>query len=93
MAFGSLETFQVMSKSSAMVSRKLQGEQMEEFQMGHKVDIVCRISNKARDDFEVSAQDSKETWLLHTVIDASDCMDLASQYPQLNPVFYCCSLP
>ena len=83
---GSLETFQVMSKSSAMVSRKLQGEQMEEFQMGHKVDIVCRISNKARDDFEVSAQDSKETWLLHTVIDASDCMDLASQYPQLNPV-------
>ena len=83
---GSPETFQVMSKSSAMVNRKLQGEQMEEFQMGHKVDILCRISNKARDDFEVSAQDSKETWLLHTVIDASDCMDLASQYPQVNPV-------
>eukprot|EP00795_Rhopilema_esculentum_P000721 gene721-10435_t len=80
------ETFQVMSKSSAMVNRKLQGEQMEEFQMGHKVNIACRISNKARDDFEVSAQDLEETWLLHTVIDASDCMDLASQYPQLNPV-------
>ena len=82
-------SFDIMRISSQMVDRIFQRRRALH-QLNNSIQNIIDISNRveprAMKEFEMVGDAGKKTWILHSFIDDKQCMNMAKENSQLNPV-------
>ena len=78
----------VMLQSASIVDQAVkEGQTFHPVHLRTVVDIRSIATEKACDQLSLDAFQTKETWLIHSVIGSNnDCMEMALKNPKLNPV-------
>ena len=80
-------SFDIMGQSSRAVDCKAKNEPyLERFHENVVVDIDTIFESDVEQQFQKENSCTKETWFIHSSIDDKECMDMALENAQLNPV-------
>ena len=82
-----IPSFDIMGQSSRAVDCKAKNEPyLERFHENVVVDIDTIFESDVEQQFQKENSCTKETWFIHSSIDDKECMDMALENAQLNPV-------